>query len=99
MIVARTADQIVAFGSIEPASGELRALYVAPAHGRHGIAARILAALETRARRRGLTELHMNASLNAEAFYRRHGYAALGRGEHTLPSGGTMICVRMRKTL
>jgi N-acetylglutamate synthase-like GNAT family acetyltransferase len=99
VIVARVAGRIVGFGAIAPATGELRALYVAPEQGRRGVASRILATLEAHARRLGMTELHLNASLNAEALYRRHGYAALGRGEHPLPSGRTMTCVRMRKVI
>jgi putative acetyltransferase len=98
-IVARIAGRIVAFGSIEPASNELRALYTAPAHGRRGIGSLILAELEAQARRLGMAELHMDAALNAEALYRRHGYAELGRGEHPLPSGRTMTCVLMGKLL
>ena len=99
VVVARTAGGVVGFGAIRPDSGELRALYVAPEHGRRGIASGILAALETEARRLGMVELHLDASLNAEALYLRHGYAGLGLGEHALPSGRTMICVRMRKVL
>jgi putative acetyltransferase len=98
-IVARISGRIVAFGSIEPASNELRALYTAPAHGRRGIGSLILAELEAQARRLGMAELHMDATLNAEDLYRRHGYAALVRGEQPLPSGRTMTCVRMRKLL
>ncbi len=41
----------------------------------------------------------MDASLNAEAFYRRHGYETLGPAEHVLDSGVRMACIRMCKAL
>lgn len=99
-IVARDRrGTIIGFGSIVPSSQELRAVYVAPEHGRFGIGGMILRALEADARERGLTELGMDASINAEAFYRRHGFQVECRGEHVLGSGRRMACVRMRKRL
>jgi hypothetical protein len=41
----------------------------------------------------------MAASINAEAFYARHGFAVVERGTHRLHSGVEMACVRMRKAL
>ncbi len=99
-VVARAADgRVVGFGSIVAADSELRAVYVDPAHGRSGVGGMILGELEARARGQDLVELRMDASLNAEAFYLRHGYEALGHGEHVLGSGVRMACVRMRKAL
>ena len=48
---------------------------------------------------RGLLQLHMNASLNAEAFYRRAGYEVLEYGIHRLDTGLEMACVKMKKVL
>ena len=41
----------------------------------------------------------MDASLNAEAFYLRHGFAVVERGEHTLTTGARMRCVKMQKAV
>jgi ribosomal protein S18 acetylase RimI-like enzyme len=41
----------------------------------------------------------MDASINAEAFYRRAGYEILERGVHRLRSGREMACLKMKKTL
>jgi|SRR5215813_13008187 len=99
-VVARDASgHVIGFGSIVPGAGELHGLYVAPEHGRSGIGAMILKELEARARRRGVDELSVDASVNAEAFYRRHGFELEGRGQHALPSGRSIDCVRMRKRL
>ena len=91
--------EVVAFGSIVPRTQELRAVYVHPGAGRRGIGALLLAALEALAREHGLARLQMDASINAEAFYRRAGYGVVERGAHPLRDGLSMACVRMRKTL
>ena len=99
-IVARDArGRILGFGSIVPDACELRAAYVAPEHGRSGLGSRLLATLESLARKLGLPELHLDASLNAEAFYRRHGYAGEGRSDHVFEFGQRMPYIRMHKTL
>lgn len=98
-LVAEHMGEIVGFGSIVPSLSELRAVYVRAELGRRGVGGAILRGLERIAVTRGLSELHMDASINAEAFYRRHGYQVIDRGEHGLANGAAMACVRMRKTL
>ncbi|MCB4768194.1 GNAT family N-acetyltransferase [Ancylobacter sp. Lp-2] len=99
-VVARARNgTIIAFGSFVPGGRELRAVYVAPEHGRLGIGGALLQALELRARKYGLTEFVLDASLNAEAFYVRHGYTVERKGEHLLRGGRRMACLRMRKRL
>lgn len=99
-IVARLPGRrIIGFGSFVPSGRELRAVYVDPAHGRRGIGGEILRALELRARKYGLGELIMDATLNAEAFYKRHGYIEERKGESLLRGGRRMACIRMRKRL
>ena len=77
----------------------LRAVYVHPRVGRRGVGAKILEQLEQAAVDLRLPELELEASLNAEAFYRRHGYEVLKRAIHRLASGHGMACVKMRKLL
>jgi hypothetical protein len=48
---------------------------------------------------RGIAQLHMDASINAEAFYRRAGYDVIARGTHRLRTGHEMACIRMSKRL
>jgi len=92
-------ERIIGFGSIVPNSAELRALYVAAAHGRRGVGRAILGRLEELAREVGLSELHMDSSINAVPFYEANGFTSLEQGEHRMASGGRMACVRMRKAI
>lgn len=98
VIVARGSGQVVGFGFIHK-DGELQSLYVHPDYGRRGIGASILAALEREAIALGLTHLRLNASLNAEAFYRRQGFDVIGPGVYQLASGLEMPCTKLQKEL
>jgi len=90
---------ILGFGSIVPGNNELRAVYVRAEHARKGIGRAILRRLEDLARDAGLKELRMDASINAEAFYKANGFIFEAVGEHPMPSGRRMACVRMSKAL
>lgn len=55
-------------------------LWVAEAHRRQGLGARLLAACEAHARERGLLGLHLNTwSFQAPDYYPRHGFVEAGR--------------------
>jgi GNAT superfamily N-acetyltransferase len=99
VVAVSSAGEIMGFGSIVPANSELRAVYVAAAYGRQGVGRALLARVEGLARDAGLTELCMDASINAVAFYEANGFVSLEAGEHPMPSGARMACVRMRKVL
>jgi putative acetyltransferase len=90
---------VVGFGSIVPSAAELRAVYVHPDAGRSGIGSAILEGLERLAIENGVFALRMDASVNAEAFYLRHGYELVERSSHQLGRGPRMACVKMRKFL
>ena len=99
VLVAESSSRVIAFGSVVVSLTELRSLYVHPDASRRGVGAALLAELERLAVKRGLTRLQLKASLNAEAFYRRSGYAVVGPGVHQIAAGLTMACVEMRKEL
>jgi putative acetyltransferase len=72
-------------------SGSLAIQIVGAAvRGRVGIGRRILAELETLARKHGMPELAMDASLNAEDFYAKRGFTVVEKGEHALRGGARM---------
>ena len=48
---------------------------------------------------RGLSQLQMDASVNAEAFYVKHGYVVVRRGLHRLAGGIDMASVTMSKRI
>lgn len=99
VVAADSTETVIGFGSIVPSNSELRAVYVAAEHGRRGVGRAILSQLETLALEVGLSELRTVASINAVPFYEANGFVSLGRGEHTLPSGIRMPCMRMTRSL
>jgi putative acetyltransferase len=99
VMVAESHSRMAGFGMIVPDEEELRAVYVHPAFGRQGVGAAILHHLEDAARDRGVARLNLESSLNAEAFYAKHGYAVVERATHRFRSGHEMACVRMTKRL
>ncbi len=73
--VAAAGDgSIVGFGEMNLEAGEIEAVFVAPDCGRRGIGRCLMHFLEDLAVQRGLTELVLDASLNAVGFYERMGY-------------------------
>ncbi len=99
VVAVVSTGQVIGFGSIVPSNSELRAVYVAAEYGRQGIGRAILQQLETLAREAGVNELSMEASTNAVPFYTANGFISLGPGEHPMPSGNRMACMRMSKSL
>jgi GNAT superfamily N-acetyltransferase len=98
MVVAESPEGvIVGFGSSK--ADEVRAVYVDPEHARHGIGSKLLEALESEARARGETSLHLDSSLGAVAFYAAHGYVERERVLHRLRGGCQLECVPMTRVL
>lgn len=98
-LVAVDGERVVGFGQLDAATGEVVGCYVHPEVGRGGVASRLLAGLEARARELGLARLHLDASLNAVAFYRGAGFVGGGESRHALTGGVEIACVPMTKTL
>ena len=97
VVVGEVDSSILGFGIFVPRLEEICALYVDPAAGRRGVGKAILQALEMRASEQGNMRIRLNASLNAEAFYRSNGYTTLSRGKFRLSAGCEMDCVKMEK--
>jgi GNAT superfamily N-acetyltransferase len=99
-LLAVTKDEgVLGVGSIVPASSRLRTLYVDPTFSGRGVGTAILLALLEKAKGRGLTHLSLESSLNAVAFYQRHGFAIDQEGSYVLPSGTSMRCAYMTKLI
>jgi GNAT superfamily N-acetyltransferase len=97
VMVAEVDSCILGFGIIFPKVEELRALYVHPGEGRRGIGRKILQALEARMTGHGVSRIWLNASLNAEPFYRSNGYTTVSPGKFRLSAGLEMDCMNMEK--
>ena len=95
LLAATYADRVVGFASTKGA--ELLALYVDPKFGR-GAGSVLLASAEALARHTGEKILHLQATPNGVAFYRRHGYMRGARG--VVRRGGAELSVLdMQKAL
>ncbi len=95
VLIAETRDEVIGYGMAVPSRQQLRALYVKPNEiGRVGHS--LLGELERLAFRTSEV-LTCDASLNAVAFYKAHGYTEEGGADHVLSSGVSIPCVRMKK--
>ena len=97
VLVAERGRRMVGFGQLDMRAGELEALYVVPDEVGLGVGSTLLAALEAAAWHGGVTLLGLDASLNAEPFYRRHGYMWLHAARRPLTAEVQLACVRMQK--
>ena len=79
--VAEIDGRAVGWGAIH--GDRLEGLYTDPDFARRGIGTELLAKLEALMRARGICRIDAEASVNAEGFYLRRGYAPAGepRGE------------------
>jgi GNAT superfamily N-acetyltransferase len=75
MFVAERIGQIV--GVIGYAAGSVRSLFVAPDHQGSGVGRRLVAEVESLARKAGLLSLTVAASMTAIGFYQRCGFEEL----------------------
>ena len=78
---------------------QLKALYVHPQWARRGVGQKLLDRTEGACIAAGLERLELNASFNAEAFYRAAGYRRLGPTEQPLSDGWAMAAIKMAKQL
>jgi len=100
VFVAEDTDgTVVGFARLVEESGEVAAIYVDPDHTGHGIGRQLIEALEEEARRVGVRELNVKASLNAVAFYERVGFKFEREALHRFRSGVEIPCVIMKKPL
>lgn len=89
MTIAERDGAVVGFVDAEP--GELTRLFVLPQEAGSGLGGRLLhIGLET-ARVGHMGPIRVEATLNAESFYRRHGFRRIGPGEFSHGFGGPRI--------
>jgi len=84
-LVLRTAGEAIGCVGLQPVSGlvgEVKRMYVVPAHRGRGLSRRLLSAIEERARALGLTSLRLETGVKqpeAIALYSRSGYREIPR--------------------
>lgn len=97
--VAEDDGVILGFGVLNKERSEVEAVYVSPAAGGRGIGLKVLQVLEEQAHDLGLSELTLNASLNAVPFYERAGYAGDKESKYRLATGVEIPCRPMAKVI
>lgn len=111
-LVADRGGEVVGFGTLRVAApdgyvsdpdAEVTAVYVSPGVAREGVGTELYAALERRARSRGIETIGLSASLNAVQFYQAQGYDRIREYDHEFSSqedtGVTGTIVEMTKEL
>jgi putative acetyltransferase len=99
LFVAEGDAGIVGFAVVVCEAREVRAIYVHPDAARGGVGRALLRVLEDTARLGGVRDAWLDASLNAEAFYRRAGWRKVRDARHVFPGGRDIACVHMTKAL
>lgn len=92
-------DLIVATGFVDIDKKRLEAMFVLPDYQGRGIAKLMINHLHNIAKAHGLSELNLDATLNAEGFYQKHGYVKIKDSVHTSPLGVSLPSVVMKKVL
>jgi N-acetylglutamate synthase-like GNAT family acetyltransferase len=98
-VLATRDEQMVGVAQLDPAAARLRALFVAPALQGRGLGRILLGAVERLARGHHLRTIDGAMSLNAVAFYRRHGFEARHGQEHLVRNGVVVPILHMAKPL
>ena len=99
MLVADAGGEIIGFCQLDLGTGEVEATLVDPRHANAGVGSTLLEAVEEIAHDRGLRTLHLASSLNAEAFYRKHGFEVTERSTFPFVKDIRIDCMMMTKRL
>lgn len=89
MIVAERDGVVVGFVDAEP--GEVTRLFLMPDAAGAGLGARLLSIGIDKARTGHVGPIKVEATVNAEGFYRRHGFRTVGKGYFSHGIGGDPI--------
>jgi len=98
-LIAYADGEPLGFGIIDLNQERIGAIYVKAAFNKLHIGGRLLRELEEIAYQNGLTQLQLDSSVNAKAFYLSHGYMEIAEDFFCLPNGRRMACVKMLKML
>ncbi len=98
-VAVATSGIVAGFCIALPAQSQLKALYVHPEFTDHGIGSGLLRNVEACCLSNGVDELALNASYNAESFYRKNGYQKVRDTTQALADGSEMGAILMIKRL
>ena len=89
MVVAERAGALIGFVDAEP--GEVTRLFLLSEAAGTGLGRRLLEIGIERARAGHIGAIRLESTMNAEGFYRKHGFRSLGRGHFSHGLGGEPI--------
>ncbi len=95
-VVYEEKNMIYGFAMVDYAKNYLNAIYVRQGAKTKNLGTKILDYIKLNAQSRGVTTLWFEASVNARDFYVRGGAVSLEETSHTLDTGQTMPCIKMR---
>ncbi len=99
-VVATVGDgTLVGWGCLNVAHGMLAAVFVAPGYTRQGVGQAVVTRLESIARAAGITNLSVNASLNAAGFYESLGFTGHITVDVSAPDAPRIPGIEMTKDL
>ena len=99
MLVAEANGELVGFCQLDLGAGEVEATLVDPRYAHAGVGSTLLEAVERIAHDAGLRALHLASSLNAESFYRKHGFDVKERSAFPFVTEMRIECIMMTKHL
>lgn len=99
VVVAEENAKLCGFGTLNLEKKKIQMLYVDPQFAGRGIGSMIIDAMIEEARRQGLLELTLESSLNAIAFYQKHGFVVLKETSHEFSAGGSIASALMVRRL
>ena len=91
--------QIIGTGFIDLGNAEIGGIFIDPNFQRKGIGLKILSVLEQLAINNNISCLYLDATINAEYFYKAAGFHSIKRSKYKHVSGVHFDCVRMTKNL
>lgn len=99
LIACDSKQNLMGIGILDAKNAEVSAIYIHPDSVGKGVGSRLLNELERLAGNSNITTITVHSTLNAEGFYKVHGYIKEELTFHDLPNGSKLECVRMLKYL
>ena len=98
-VVLEHQGELLGFGFVDIAQGQLEALFIAPNSAGKGYGKQIAEELLTMAEGAGVRQLALSSSLNAVVFYQGLGFKIVEETCWQHPAGFDLQCVSMTKQL
>jgi len=99
LIVAKNDTGVVGFAQFDPDTASIEAVHVDPEYTHCGIGRGMVNEIETIARQRGIHQITLDASINADKFYAKCGYTRTGPGSFRCNNGIELATIAYEKSI